>query len=414
VTVAAIDARRFTRALAAAATVGLALRMVFAIGYWTDRPLTRDEREYLSLARGIASGRGLVYDADVLESGNDPFGRAPGYPLFLALAGGGRRVAVAVPSSVKIAQAIVGAFGVLLAGLLAGRLAGSRAGVAAALIAAVYPPLVWVAGYAYSEALAWPIGLAAVLVFDRSVSSAGPRSHLYGAIAGVASAALVLIRPSSLLFVVLALLWLLTRPAHRPSAAAFLAGTLVLLLPWTIRNYQHYDRLVIVASEGGVTFWTGNHALAIGEGDLAANPDLKRAATALRSSHPDLTEEQMEPIYYHEALQWMRAHPFAWFWLEMKKIVYLALPIGPSYKLHSFRYYALSVISYAAILPAAVIGFWQLGSARRRSPGLWLLAGSAVLASVIFFPQERFRIPILDPTLVICAATLFGRAGAHA
>jgi 4-amino-4-deoxy-L-arabinose transferase-like glycosyltransferase len=414
VTVATIDARRSTRALAVAAAVGLALRLLFAIGYWTDRPLTRDEREYLSLARGIASGRGLVYDAAVLESGSDPFGRAPGYPLFLALTGSGQHVTTAVPSSVKIAQSIVGALGVLAVGVLAAGLAGSRAGVAAALIAAVYPPLVWIAGYAYSEALAWPIGMAALLMFDRSVSCAGARGHSYGAIAGLASAALVLIRPSSLLFVVLALLWLLMRRVRRRSAAAFLAGAMVLLLPWTIRNYRHYDRLVIVASEGGVTFWTGNHPLATGEGDLAANPELKRAATALRSSHPDLTEEQMEPIYYHQALLWISTHPFAWLWLEMKKIVYLALPIGPSYKLHSFRYYALSVLSYAAILPAAAIGFWQLGYARRRSPGLWLLAGSAVLASVIFFPQERFRIPILDPTLVICAATLFGRAGAHA
>ena len=33
----------FRRALAAAALLGMALRLLFALGYWTGQPLTRDE-----------------------------------------------------------------------------------------------------------------------------------------------------------------------------------------------------------------------------------------------------------------------------------------------------------------------------------------------------------------------------------
>jgi hypothetical protein len=32
------------------------------------------------------------------------------------------------------------------------------------------------------------------------------------------------------------------------------------------------------------------------------------------------------------------------------------------------------------------------------------MASSVVLMNLVFFPQERFRIPVLDPTLIICAA----------
>ena len=32
---------------------------------------------------------------------------------------------------------------------------------------------------------------------------------------------------------------------------------------------------------------------------------------------------------------------------------------------------------------------------------LWVLAASAVLVCLVFFPQERFRIPIIDPALVV-------------
>jgi hypothetical protein len=33
--------------------------------------------------------------------------------------------------------------------------------------------------------------------------------------------------------------------------------------------------------------------------------------------------------------------------------------------------------------------------------GLWLLAASAILVCLVFFPQERFRIPLIDPALVV-------------
>ena len=47
----------------------------------------------------------------------------------------------------------------------------------------------------------------------------------------------------------------------------------------------------------------------------------------------------MEPIYYREALAWMRAHPIDWIGLELRKVFYLVVPIGPSYRVHSPRYY---------------------------------------------------------------------------
>ena len=84
--------RRRTRTwVLAAAAVGLCLRLGFSLVYWVDKPLTRDEREYLSLARSLAAGHGFVYDQHVLSGPDQPFGRAPGYPLFLALVAGAPR-----------------------------------------------------------------------------------------------------------------------------------------------------------------------------------------------------------------------------------------------------------------------------------------------------------------------------------
>lgn len=392
-----------------AAGVGLAVRLAFGLGYWVDQPLTRDEREYLSLARSLAAGRGFVFDADVTSGPVEPFGRAPGYPVFLALAGGGTQVTTSVPASVKVAQAVVGALGVFLIGVLARQLAGDRAGRAAATIAALYPPLVFVSAYAFSEAVFWPLGLLLAWQFDRVLAhdeARGWRQAVgFGLLVGIA----ILVRAGTLVFVPVAGAWLIWK--RRPMAvAALVLGLGLVLTPWTIRNIAHHGRFVLVASDGGVTFWTGNNALATGEGDMAANPMIKIESMRLRALYPDLNEEQMEPVYYREALGWIRSHPGDWLVLMARKAFYLVVPIGPSYTLHSRRYYAATVLPVATLLPLAAIGLWRIGRERGRSPGLWLLAASAVAMCLVFFPQERFRIPIIDPALIVAASTAWAAA----
>jgi hypothetical protein len=140
---------------------------------------------------------------------------------------------------------------------------------------------------------------------------------------------------------------------------------------------------------------------------MAANPALKRANNALRAAHPGLSEEEMEPIYYREAVAWMTTHPLDWFVLLLRKLFFLVVPLGPSYRLHSTLYFVSSVASYSIVLIAAVAGVRRLRGRLGRATGLWLLAASAVAVCLVFFPQERFRIPILDPALIVCAAGLW-------
>ena len=117
----------------------------------------------------------------------------------------------------------------------------------------------------------------------------------------------------------------------------------------------------------------------------------------------------MEPIYYRDALAYISAHPLKWMSLVARKAFYLVVPIGPSYALHSTRYRAASAVPYLLLLPFAIAGARRLVRARQPPAALFLLAGSAVLMCLIFFPQERFRIPVIDPTLIVCASGLAGR-----
>ena len=85
-------------------------------------------------------------------------------------------------------------------------------------------------------------------------------------------------------------LWMARKHAYLAATIWLTAATLC-VVPWTIRNHRLYGRWIAVASEGGVTFWTGNHPLAVGDGDLAANPAIKRAELDFRAAHPGLTPD---------------------------------------------------------------------------------------------------------------------------
>ena len=221
----------------------------------------------------------------------------------------------------------------------------------------------------------------------------------------------ILTRPIMIFFVPLGAAWAWRRRGIG-TAILFAVLAAACVLPWTVRNHRVYGRWIAVASEGGVTFWTGNHPLAIGDGDLAANPRIKEAELAFRGAHADLTPEQLEPLYYRDALAWIRSAPSAWLVLLARKAFYTIVPAGPSYALHSTKYVVASVVSYVLVLVAAVAGVWRWRAAGRRLPSslvpLWLMAASTVAAGLVFFPQERFRIPVIDPALIVTAALTAG------
>jgi hypothetical protein len=235
---------------------------------------------------------------------------------------------------------------------------------------------------------------------------------ILAAAAGVLAGGAALVRPAMLLFLPLAVAWLL-RGRRLALAVALTLAAVTVITPWTLRNLRVHERFILIASEGGVTFWTGNHPLARGEGDLAANPELKRAELAFRQSHPGVSPEGLEPIYYREALGWITRHPLAWMRLVARKAFFSVVPTGPSYAVHSARYRVASVAPYLLVLPFALAGARRLWRSPRRPVSLLLLGASSVLVGLVFFPQERFRMPVIDPVLIVSAAALAGSSSSR-
>jgi hypothetical protein len=379
-------------AFASLLALALALRLGFSLGYWVEKPLTHDEHEYWTLSRNLLAGRGLVYDDD----GREHFGRAPGYPVFLAAVG----LVDESPAGMKIAQSVLGTLGVALVGRLGTAAAGPAAGLAATAIAAIYPPLVCMPAYVLSETLYSLLALWSTLLLWRAFERPSPaRFVAIGVLVGVTA----LVRPIAVPFLAFVTVALLLR-RELVAAAAIVIGAAIVIAPWAAWKTHESGRFIVIASEGGITFWTGNHPLAIGEGDMAANPGIQRANRELRAAHPGLSPEALEPVYYREAVAWIRAEPLRFATLVARKLLYLCVPIGPSYLLHSALYRWTAWLSYLVLLPLALAGVPQVLRSRDHGLPLWLLAGSVAATSLVFFPQDRYRPPAIDPVLIVCAA----------
>jgi len=59
------------------------------------------------------------------------------------------------------------------------------------------------------------------------------------------------------------------------------------------------------------------------------------------------------------------------------------------------------------LVPFALGGFVRLTRGAFQPWALWMLGFSAVALSVLFICTERYRIPVIDPVLIVCAATWF-------
>ena len=81
----------------------------------------------------------------------------------------------------------------------------------------------------------------------------------------------------------------------------------------------------------------------------------------------------------------------------------------PSYQNHSRLYWISQALSYLLLLPVAAIGFVQLARRHPQPVVLWMLAASSFLTCFIFFPLARYRIPVFDPVMIVCAAFFVSR-----
>jgi hypothetical protein len=244
------DESRLPRRLALLTAAALAVRVSFLLLEPATHPVG-DERTWTDWARILASPR----------VGFSPFrNREVFYPpvysyflsLFLGLTGSFEPA--------KWAQTVVGALAVPAVGRLGARVFSPRVGMWAAAVTAFYPELVWFSVHFWSETVFVTLLWWAVerLVTADEDGRTGP-ALAAGLLWGLA----VLTRETVFYFLPVAAVWLAFRSGGpgRRRAAAFLLTAVLVVAPWTYRNWRVFGAFVPVSTSGGQNLFQGNTSI---------------------------------------------------------------------------------------------------------------------------------------------------------
>jgi len=342
-----------------------------------------------------------------------PFFRAPLYPWLLA---GVYRIAGHNPDRVRQLQAGLAALSCLLAFRIAGRAFGGAAGWAAALLTATYWPWIYADAELQDPPLTILLNFAALAALQEA--SRRRRGGWFALLAGGALGLSAIARPTVLVAAPLALLWIVWSPergvelAPRGGRRAVLAACLALgmaapIAPVAALNFVVGRDTVLIASQGGMNFYIGNHpgsdgvsarfpgATAEWEGMIDG---ATRAAEAV-AGHP-LRPSEVSSHWYAEGRRFWREQPGAALELLVRKSVYLleAPEIANDKPIRTLITRYRSILAwpwpgFGWVLPLALVGaLW--GAERRETALLVGFAGVYGAAVAMFFVSGRHRLPM--------------------
>jgi len=383
---------------------------------WFDTPIV-DGANYARLAGLIASG-------DLL-GGRVAFWQPPLYSYFMALpfALFGPRM---LP--VYLLQAGLGALTCLLTGCLGARLYGERAGVAAGVVMALWGPLVYFDLQPLVPVVHLALAAAGLLVVTRAGLDGGGRGAWVGggALFGLAAIA----TPNIALTVPAVAAWA-RRRAGRSAALRFLLAAALPILAVGARNLLVAGEPVLVSSNGGINFFIGNNADY--DRTVRARPGGEFERIAQEPGDQGIVGAAAQSRWFSaRAGDFLRAYPGPALRLYLRKILDLVAGREIPRNENMYDYRAASpllaallwragvAVPFGLFAPLALAGLvagWRVrkpsgampapgeAAARSGTALLLLYAGFYAMSVVLFFPTDRYRLP-----LVPIVAVLAGRA----
>ncbi len=216
----------------------------------------------------------------------------------------------------------------------------------------------------------------------------------------------MLLRPDialgAVLFSILIVLWNRSFATVKGIAVAAILS-LVIVSPWTIRNYMLFHKFVLVSANAGMNLYEGNNPVATGEfSELPATPESRQDFSEIAEYSKTHDQIDVDRLRLKISEQWILAHPGKVFILDLKKAWYhwFGRPIMGEQFHYTFQRDALMFKIFGVLM--LLFGLYGLNAIR--NPKLQSLFITvfiySTLVSAIFFVQSRHRILKVDPFLL--------------
>jgi 4-amino-4-deoxy-L-arabinose transferase-like glycosyltransferase len=376
-------------ALVAILLLGVGLRADYA---WEGRAPVYDAVGYAAIAANLDRGEGFTLGPEATQPASN---YSPGLPLFV---GGVYKLSGGVHErSARLVLALIGSLAVLFSYLIGRRLSGPLAGLTGAGAVAIYPALLEYQGMLMGEPLAATLLSGAVLAMLWAADGDGYGRWLApGALLG----ALVLVRPEYLAIsipIAVVVFALAGRESWRrglAQAAILLAGLVLVIAPWTVRNAVELDRFVPVSTGGGQVLFSGSY--------MPSGGDPERVGAEVLEGHPGLAMQLPADARLEQILAALAEQRYP----GMETDAALA-------RMGRERLWddiSERPVGYAGFVVAKVWRIWAYGVRDvMRKPGWevfhWLLVGLGLLGLGVLAWQRRWEALLLGVIVLAVTAT---------
>ncbi len=383
---------------------GVVLRVLYTVFVAPWPPEVSDDQVFFNLMpRLLADGHGFIQPQLFLAGETRVTAAHP--PFYSVLLAGPAALGLDHQLFQRLTGTVFGAGTIVAIAYIARRLAGNRSALIAAALAAVYPILITADGALMAESLFGLLVAGALLLGYRLFDS--PSLGLavaIGALVGVAA----LTRGEALLLLPLIFLPTLRRPGGLRTALVAGLAMVVVLAPWTIRNFVVFDRPVLVSTDAGAVIGGANcettyYGENIGGWNIFCDrpwPGHNEAEETSRQFRDGVSYAADNPLRLPvvAAVRLARAWSFFLPWQTNPGRSELVQNIG--------------VVMYFLLLPLGVAGFFIL---RRRGVSTWLVMVPVLqvcIMAVLIYGFLRFRHPAEISLVVLAGVTLDRLVGA--
>jgi 4-amino-4-deoxy-L-arabinose transferase-like glycosyltransferase len=321
---------------------------------------------------------------------------------------------------VKFFQSFVGSLTSVLLYASGSRVFPRPAAFMAALLYAVYGNLIILESTLEPTVFVLLFNLLAVyflLIYEQNVQQ--PRFQSVSIfLAGLFTGISIITKPSFLLFIPLALFWLLficsarfTVKIKLVNMALFLLAALLVIAPISIRNYVKINDFVLVTADAGKVFYRGNgrgatalEGVALPDEGFAeegqTEPDYAHTLfreTASRIVGKPLSPSESSKFWIHRTIKEIISDPTVYVIRELKKLVYFFTDYEMHYIASAYKEYKVSLrypfLRYGIISSLGILGiFLSCNAFKKRFLGYGMVV-IYLISGLLFLVQSRYRTP---------------------
>ncbi|HOK79337.1 MAG TPA: glycosyltransferase family 39 protein [bacterium] len=345
-----------------------------------------DEHEYWKMVENFLQGRGLIVGENLKAY------RPPLYPLFLVLFA---KFGIGL-KGIRISQCLISTASIYLVYCLGKRIYNKKVGILAAGISSIYPFFIFYSGFLLTETLfvflvAWCV-LSFIKLTEKNVLP------FYGFVSGGVCGLAGLCRPTMELFFPFCVLFVLCTKQEMKNKlkkmAFAIAGFILVLSMWVIRNYIVLGKFVPGTTMGGAVFWEGNNPYSQG-GPCRYFPE----------GVWQIEESKRDAVFYSLTFDCIKKDPHRFTLLLWKKFIRFWNVVPNASEYSGTLYNVISVLSFGLLIPFFVLGMFV--PVRNCKTGFLIgIIAFFTIFHMIFIASIRYRIAI-EPFVILFASAGF-------